>query len=56
MDKLLALGLWLAVLTVLIAIDHIRMRKMAERLRKLEKERDMWRLAAEHWERAANSW
>jgi hypothetical protein len=49
---MLILGIWTAVLTVLIVLNEIRAAKQTERIMRLEKERDAWRLAA-HWKHEA---
>lgn len=53
---MLMLGLYTAVIVALLAIEAIWVRKLSERVRRLEKELQSWKLAAEHWEKEAHRW
>lgn len=48
---MLELGIYTAVIVVLLAIETIHVRKLSERLERAEKEIASWKLAVEHLQR-----
>jgi hypothetical protein len=48
---MLMLGLYAAVIVLLLAVEAIYVRKLSERLERAEKEIASWKLATEHLQR-----